>query len=180
MGRGVERGRGVVMSDEGRDVRRDGLTLVVPCFVEVRRWWNHYFAGVAYRREAAGERIERGDKLGAGNAMSSILCWLATLSDADLERIEREGRAILDDLSRLPADYGRVPGRADPVTIPRRAESVLRPPSDPGPVQVAPQVGQPPPGGVEVLAANDRVGQHGTHQDQPPREPQRRPARRRR
>lgn len=119
----------------GRRLEEEGVRLVVACFAEVRDWWNRYCTARAYQRERAGEDVGGGEKKGAGASLARAICWLSSLNDADLERIDREGGELLAGLSRLAADHGRVPGRADPMTIPRRAESVF---GDAAPITLKP------------------------------------------
>jgi hypothetical protein len=145
--------------EAGRRLDDVGVRLVVNCFPEVRDWWNRYCAARAYQRERAGEAVGGGEKKGAGAALARLICWATTLCDEDLERIDREGAGILDGLSRLPADHGRVPGRADPMTIPRRAASVFG-----GPGHAATSVPDDPAGPVVLKP----VGLHRNRmEDQP-------------
>lgn len=129
----------------GRRLEDDGVRLVIPCYIELRDWWNAYAAARAYQRERAGEAVNGGEKKGAGASLARAICWLSTLNDADLERIDREGGDLLAELSRLAADYGKVPGRADPATIPRRTASVF------APVPTATPTSGPGGGAVVVL-----------------------------
>ena len=109
----------------GRRLEDEGVRLIVACYPEVRDWWNNYARARAYQRERAGEAVGGAEKKGAGASLSRLICWASTLCDADLDRIDREGGALLARLAKLPPDHGRVPGRADPMTIPRRAATVL-------------------------------------------------------
>ena len=123
------------MSDTtGRRLEGEGVRLVVACYPELRDWWNRYCTARAYQRERAGEDVGGGEKKGAGPSLARLICWLSTLCDEDLDRIDREGGVLLAGLSRLPPDYGRTPGRADPMAIPRRAATVLVVEDPAGPV----------------------------------------------
>ena len=73
----------------------------------------------------AGEDVGGGEGRRPWPSLARLICWLSTLCDEDLDRIDREGGVLLAGLSRLPPDYGRTPGRADPMAIPRRAATVL-------------------------------------------------------
>jgi hypothetical protein len=116
----------------GRRLEDEGVRLVIACYPEVRDWWNRYCAARAYQRERAGEAVSGAEKKGAGASLARLICWASTLCDADLERIDREGAVILAGLSRMPPDYGKAPGRSDPMTIPRRPGTALGPPPSDG------------------------------------------------
>ena len=109
----------------GRSLRRDGVTMAVPVYIELRNWLNLYFLTRAYERAGRGLESAPGEKKGAGLALGRVACWLASLCDEDIERIQEEGGALLAAMDALPPDYGMVPGRADVVAIERRAASVF-------------------------------------------------------
>jgi hypothetical protein len=120
-------------SDEpGRDVRRDGQQIAVPVYIELRNWLNHHFATRAQQRKAQGIRESHGEAKGAGNAIARALCWLASLCDDDIERIQQEGQSWMEKLDALPPDYGKRLGKADPLIIRRRERSVFVPPESRG------------------------------------------------
>lgn len=146
-----------------RDVRRDGLSINVPVYFEIRRWLNDYFAARARRAEQSGHEVARGDKLGAGNAMADVVCWLASLCDADIERICREGGAIRAEQDRMDPEYGKAPGVIEPMMIRRRTGSVFAP--EPSGVPVGPgdagRGGRPAKPGVRLLGSYRRARKDG-------------------
>jgi len=140
-----------------RNLRAHGLSIVVPCYIELRDWYHRYFSARAYRRAGAGIVESRGEKMGAGQAMARLMAWHASLGDGDIEWIQETGLALMQAQDAQPPDYGKVPGREDPLTIPRRTESVFRPEvlrGNPGP--------KPPSGGPGGAGAGAGVDPAGT------------------
>jgi hypothetical protein len=109
----------------GRDLRKDGLQIAIPVYIEVRNWLNQYFSTRAYDLESRGIAISPGEKKGAGNALARMVAFMASLIDEDLEWIQSEGATLVADLDRHPPSYGKTAGRIDPMTIPRRTASVF-------------------------------------------------------
>lgn len=123
--------------DSRRDLRRDGLQIVAPVYIELRNWLNLYFSTRAHHLAAQGVPMPAGEKKGAGNAIGRILAFVATLCDADIELMQQLGGEAQAELDRLPPDYGKTSGRMDVLTLARRDSTIFciqakdRAPSEP-------------------------------------------------
>ena len=119
------RSSGTDVPDNRRDVRRDGLQIVAPVYIELRNWLNLYFSTRAHHLAAQGVPVPPGEKKGAGNAIGRILAFVATLCDADIELMQELGGEAHAELDRLPPDYGKTSGRMDVLTLHRRERTVF-------------------------------------------------------
>lgn len=89
----------------GRNIDDHGRNLVVRVYPEVQEHLKSYHRRLAWRRKNGGEDVAPGELRGQSHALGRVLCWLATLSDADQLRIQQEGGKLLDRLHEMPAEY---------------------------------------------------------------------------
>ena len=71
-------------------------------------------------------KLGRGEYSGYSYVVERVLCWVLSLSDDDFDRIQREGRQLVDEVRKLDRLY------EGPPPIRRREKSVLVPPRDGG------------------------------------------------
>ena len=145
--------------DSRRDLRRDGLQIVAPVYIELRNWLNLYFSTRAHHLAAQGVPMPAGEKKGAGNAIGRILAFVATLCDADIELMQQLGGEAQAELDKLPPDYGKTSGRMDQLTLARRQGTIFciqAKESDPAAAGAGTGTGRParplePPGNAPVV-----------------------------
>lgn len=115
---------------ESRDGRRDvedaknrlGSSKITtpPVPSALREHLNTYHQRRARARHRAGEVVEQGEFRGAGRFVLNALAWLSSLSDADIEHIDREGKGLLERVQALGPEY------EGPLPYGQRSDSVLR------------------------------------------------------
>lgn len=102
-----------------RNIEKNGRNMVVRTYSELQKAIKDYYIRRAWRRKNRGIDVPEGELKGHSHALDRVLCWLATLSDADQERIQEEGERLMGQLHELPEDYdGELP-------FGRREESVF-------------------------------------------------------
>ena len=107
------------------DTRRTRKGLRGEVDVAIKREFEHYVEDDNDLRMRRGEWLSPGEQKGTAYAVEDLVCWFLSLSDADRERIRKEGRALRDQVAALPPDERELP-------FGQRADSVFRPDLLPG------------------------------------------------
>ena len=99
-----------------RTLEADGVGLVVKTLPELSRYL-HWLADEWTRRHKKDRKPSSGESRSHSYYIGRALCWLAKRHPADLDRIQREGDVLFEDLrSRPQHPQGHLPESFDPDT----------------------------------------------------------------